>query len=304
MRVSLRQFRTALLAVIVLTLFSINIVHADTIYVYGDVSGTIEKINSSGQKSTFASVLGSYFLTCDSSGNLYATNDSERRIDKYDSSENRTTLTSFPSKVYPEGIAFDNSGHLYVALSGEHGNALDHTIVQLDSSGNQTVFASLSSNPWGLAFNGSNCFYTIDGLDASILKIDMSGNVSTFASAPSGANGLACDSSGNLYATNFDDGTINKYDSSGNSSIFASGLNTPLALAFGSNNNLYVTDTDLNAALGSSGIIFKFDSSRNRSVFATGLDDAPAGIAIYVPEPTSMTILALGGLAILGRRRK
>jgi sugar lactone lactonase YvrE len=305
MKNNLHQFRTAMLAVIMLALFGTTIVHADTIYVYGDASGTIEKLNSSGQKSPFASVLGSYFLTCDSSGNLYATNDEHYRIDKYNPSGSRSTFASWTSPRSPNGLAFDNSGHLYTTVV--NGNlASDDTIEKVDSSGNKTTFVSGLNEPFGLVFNGSNCFYTLDGLDASILKIDMSGNVSTFASAPSGPWGLACDSSGNLYATSGseipDNSTIVKYDSSGHMSIFASGLSAPMGLAFGSNNNLYATDVDWSAEPGSSGIILKFDSSGNRSVFATGLDDVPAGIAVYVPEPASMVILALGGLAL--RRKK
>jgi hypothetical protein len=74
-----------------------------------------------------------------------------------------------------------------------------------------------------------------------------------------------------------------------------------MSLAFDSGGNLYVADA------GSTGIgdgrILKFDSNGNMSVFASGLD-GPTAIAIYVPEPASMTILALGGLALLGRRRK
>jgi DNA-binding beta-propeller fold protein YncE len=204
------------------------------------------------------------------------------------------------------GLAFDNNGYLYASLQGEHGNALDNTIVKLDSSGNRTTFASGLNMPLSLAFDGSSHFYTIDSSGDSIKKIDMSGNISTFASGLSlnYTFGLACDSSGNLYMTDALDGTIKKFDSSGNMSIFASGLNTPMNLAFGSNNNLYVTDGDSSGEPGSLGIILKFDSSGNRSVFATGLDDVPAGIAIYVPEPASMAILALGGLALLGQKRK
>jgi hypothetical protein len=46
----------------------------------------------------------------------------------------------------------------------------------------------------------------------------------------------------------------------------------------------------------------KFDSSGNGSVFASGVN-GPIGIAV-IPEPTSMAILALGGLALIRQRRK
>jgi sugar lactone lactonase YvrE len=291
MKKNLRQFRTALLAVIVLVLFGGTIVHADTIYAYCDGSGTIEKFNSSGQKSTFTSGVASYYLTCDSSGNLYATNwNGDDEIDKYDSSGHRSTFSSHLSSC----LVF-YSGYLYALTDNSTGIILE----KFDSSGNSTTIASGLNNPWGLAFDGSSCFYNIDYDDESMKKIDLNGNISTFVSLGGYAGSLwslACDSSGNLYASDVTGDQIMKFDSSGNMSIFASGLDTPMSLAFDSSGNLYV-------ALMDNGIIEKIDPSGHMSVFASGLD-TPMAIAIDVPEPASMAILALGGLTLLGRRRK
>jgi hypothetical protein len=90
-------------------------------------------------------------------------------------------------------------------------------------------------------------------------------------------------------------GTIEKFDSGGNKSLFASGTTIPLGLAFDRSGNLY-------AATWYWGTIVKFDSSGNRFTFASGLN-SPCGIAV-IPEPASMAFLALGGLALLGRRKK
>jgi sugar lactone lactonase YvrE len=278
-----------------------SILHADTIYVYSDNPPTIDKFNSSGQKSAFVSGVASYFLACDRYGNLYATFNSNSIV-RYNSNGKRYLFATLTSS--PKGIAFDNSDNLYAATD----NGYVDTIEKFDSSGNETTFASgIDGAPRSLAFNGSSCFYTVDG--SNILKIDMSGNVSTFASGLSSnyLHGLACDSIGNLYAA-FEskvpgnNSTIIRFDSSGNYTTFASGLYMPFGLAFDNNNNLYVTDMDSSGEIGSRGIILKFDPSGNGSVFATGLDDSPTAIAIYVPEPASMMILALGGLIL--RRKK
>jgi WD40 repeat protein len=109
--------------------------------------------------------------------------------------------------------------------------------------------------------------------------------------------GLAFNSIGNLYAAIGEQGDeIDKFDSSGNRSTFASGLeNTLSGLAFDSGDNLYV-------GCWRSGTIDKFDSSGNMSIFASGLNN-PQFIAVQVPEPATMSLLAFGGLSLLRRRR-
>jgi sugar lactone lactonase YvrE len=281
---------TVLFAVTVLVLLASAIAHADYIYVscHNQSSGTIEKFDSSGNRSTFASDLNRpQGLAFNSSGNLYAADSGYGTIEKFDSSGNISTFAS--GLDTPLGLAFDSSSNLYVACfpSGVG------TIEKFDSSGNRSTFASGLGGPQGLAFDSSGNLYV--ATSSTIEKFDSSGNGSIFASGLGSPQGLAFDSSGNLYVASFYDSTIEKFDSSGNGSLFASGLSRPLGLAFDSSDNLYVANFR--------GMIYKFDSSGNRSTFASGLNYYPNFIATQVPEPASAMLMAIGG-AILSFRRK
>jgi DNA-binding beta-propeller fold protein YncE len=76
----------------VLVLLTSVIAHAD--YIYVSCYGTIEKFDSSGNRSTFASGLYSMGLAFDSSGNLYAAEYDYGTIEKFDSSGNRSIFAS------------------------------------------------------------------------------------------------------------------------------------------------------------------------------------------------------------------
>jgi sugar lactone lactonase YvrE len=284
------------LPIVVLFLLISSFTYADTIYVSSD--GTIEKFDSNGNQSTFASLnnLPSGFAF-DRNGNLYATTKAARQgtpggIYKLDSSGNQSTFADMNN--LSSGIAFDRNGNLYVS-------SRDGTIEKFDSSGNRSTFVSCSNQPYGLAFNGSNNLYAAITYNNTIEKFDTNGNGSIFASGVS-AMDLAFDASGNLYATTGSE-TIVKFDSNGNSTLFASGWNNPWpiipslnGLAFDSSGYLYVVVDE------GDGTIYKFDSSGNRSTFASGLM-RPWGIAVWVPEPASIVLLTFGGLALLGQRR-
>ena len=100
---------------------------------------TIEKFDSSGNGTTFASGVPSYGLAFDSSGNLYVSGCSVGTIMKFDSSGNKSIFAS--GLDYPYGLACDSSGNLYASeyYSG--------TIDKFDSSGNMSTFASGLEDP-------------------------------------------------------------------------------------------------------------------------------------------------------------
>lgn len=117
------------------------------------------------------------------------------------------------------------------------------TVVQFDSAGNQSVFASGLQNPQGLAFDGNGNLYVANSGAGTILRYDSGGMASVFASGLNDPAGLAFDDHGDLYVANQDAGTIMRYDSDGTGSVFASGLSDPQYLAFGGGGNLYVSGT-------------------------------------------------------------
>ncbi len=191
-------------------------------------NGTIEKFNSSGVGTLFANVSsypqgiafntagvlfdsfgggnigmipGGYFydagptpigLAFDKNGNLYLAIQVPEYVGGPESGFIEEVNTNrvgwiFPGSglVWPAGLAFDENGNLYVANSG------NGTIVEFDTNGVGTVFASGLNSPQGLAF----------------------------------------DSAGNLYVADSGDGTIEEFDTNGVGTVFASGLDQPVSIA-------------------------------------------------------------------------
>jgi sugar lactone lactonase YvrE len=303
MRIQLRNGLCALLAVSLIVFLADAIAYADNIYVSCDGSGTIAKIDSSGNKSTFASGLNNPTgLAFDSWGNLWAaegaTGHNDGTIVKFDRTGHKSTFASGLNS--PQGLAFDSGGNLYASSYG------DGAIYKFDSRGNRSTFTSGLSWPEGLAFDSSgNLYVGLHGLYSlpswyigAISKYSPSGQQSWFAYWNNSTGipmGLVFDSSNNLFMADHDALRIYKYDSSGNRTTFASGLNYPVGLAFDSCGNLYST-------IEYDGTIMKFDSRGNGTIFASGLNE-PLFIATQVPEPATLLLFALGG-TLLRRRNK
>jgi hypothetical protein len=138
------------------------------------------------------------------------------------------------------GGALAHASNLYVSDSGSG------TILQFDSSGNESVFTSGLNNPAGIAFDSGGNLYVADSGNGTILRYNSSGIGSVFASGLNDPTGLAFDSDGNLYVANQGNGSVLRFNSIGNSSVFASGLGSnedPTYLAFDNGGNLYVSAT-------------------------------------------------------------
>ena len=151
------------------------------------------------------------------------------------------TVSIFASGLKtPAGLAFDNSGNLYVS------NLYGNTISKITPSGIVTEFASGLNGSAGLAFDNSGNLYVANFYNGTISKITPDGTVSTFVNIGlNGPWGLAFDNNGNLYVSTYSDGTISKITPDGSTvSTFASGLNTPQSLAFDKNGNLYTGTSD------------------------------------------------------------
>jgi sugar lactone lactonase YvrE len=165
----------------------------------------------------------------------------------------------YPAFAANLGAAFP----LYVS------NINNNTIVKLDSSGNQSVFASGNhiQVPFGLAFDSAGNLYVASLANNSIVKLDASGNQTVFVSGGSlnGPTGLAFDANDNLFVSNQYGNNIVKVTPAGVQSVFASpgNLQSPFALAFDAAGNLYSTSNYIG------GTVVKFDSAGNPTPFAS-----------------------------------
>jgi hypothetical protein len=189
----------------------------------------------------------------------------------------------------PRGVAFDNSGNLFVAintLDSGSGNNLA-TIVEITSDGTVSDFATgFNTNFFisGLATDSIGDVFAMaeDANDpnfaSTIYKFTPDGTGTTFGSVPGQGFALAFDSAGNLYAADGLDQTVYKFTPTGTQTIFAGpaafgSLQAPAGLAFDKFGNLFVSTE------GNSGgdVILKFTPGGIGSTFATGLDN-PRGL--------------------------
>src|SRR5262245_2369752 len=90
-----------------------------------------------------------------------------------------------------QGMAFDNSGNMYVA------DSVVNTINKITPDGSVTPIVFNLAFPVGLAFK-SGTLYEADFGTGTINKITPGGSVSPFASGLSEPYGLAFDAAGNL----------------------------------------------------------------------------------------------------------
>lgn len=212
-------------------------------------NGTIVKFDPSGNGSVFASSqtlfplgpIHAVGLAFDSSGNLYAGDDSHERILKFDPQGKASVFVTNSSLLFgAQGMAIDSSGNLYVARN------YNNAVAKFDTNGVGSVFVSpvfidtnsppIRNSPTGLAFDSSGNLCVGNDGTGLIMKFDANGKGSMFNSIPTlgDINGLAIDSSGNLYTTTYSDNRVVKRDPSGHGTIIADasdGLSGPRFIA-------------------------------------------------------------------------
>ncbi len=208
-------------------------------------------------------------------------------------------LTVFASGLLAGGLAVDSAGNVYVA------NDNNGQIDRFNSKGveDSTPFATGLTSPGGLTFDSNGNLFAADSGSGMIDKITPSGQLSTFYSNPlSSPTELKFDTSGNLFVSNFSQGTVQKFAlGSTTPTTFVSGLVSPAGLAFDASGNLFVADF-LAATIDEvspAGAVKPFVSSINAYDLAFG--------AAPVPEPDILAslcvgLVSLGGFGFLRRR--
>jgi sugar lactone lactonase YvrE len=136
--------------------------------------------------------------------------------------------TLFANLASPGGMAFDQSGNLYVTSN--------NTIVRFDASRTATVVVSSGlSAPVDLAFDSRGDLFISNSQTHTIVKITPGGVQSVFAGPSEGLSvplGLAFDSDDFLYVVNYIGNSVVKLDPDGKARPFATeGLNRPRFIA-------------------------------------------------------------------------
>jgi len=157
---------------------------------------------------------------------------------------------------YPEGVAFDKSGNLFV------GDSYNNVIRKVAPDGTVSTFAGVPgptggyqdgpaisaqfNMPAGIVFDPAGNLYVADVNNGMIRKITPSGTVSTVAGGLSLANPTqpGIDSDGNLYVSNQDPANygIVKITATGTKSLYVSNVVTQGGLIFDPSGDLYIAD--------------------------------------------------------------
>lgn len=262
---------------------------ADTLYVARFGAGEVDKITSTGDVSVFATGLSYPLdLVADTAGNLYVSCNSERfgeaTVQKITPDG---TISTFATGLgSPTAIVFDRSGNLY-ATSEPKG-----IINQITPDGLVSVYATMSDEPEGLAFDSSGNLF-VSTLYGGIYKITPEKVVSHFTGRFSRwGTGLVIDANNNLYMGD-DAATVFKITPNGEASPFAWGTTQAMGLGMGSDGSLYVAD------IGSGSLKKVGPSGGAMSTVATGLVGI-MGVVAVVPEPSTLALLGMGGIVLIG----
>ena len=244
------------------------------LYFADERNDRIRKVDSTGTITTVAGGMGSEFfrngdpatqaplnsptgVAVDGAGNLYIADRRNHRILKVDSAGTGTTVAGRPrasgfhgdggaatqaSLSWPEGVAADGAGNLYIADTG------NRLIRKIDSTGTITTVAGRPrvigsggdggpatqaqlTAPEGVAVDGAGNLYIADTGNGLIRKIDSTGTITTVAGTGelrfsgdggpatqaelNSPYGVAVDGVGNLYFADSSNHRIRKVDSTG-----------------------------------------------------------------------------------------
>jgi sugar lactone lactonase YvrE len=220
--------------------------------VAGNGTGTYA---GNGGAATNASLYDPYGVAFDASGNLYIADEGNNRIRKVGTNGIITTVAGNGSAAYagdggaatnaslhsPSGVAFDNSGNLFIAdwqnnrIRKVDTNNIITTVAGNGGSGysgdgGAATNASLLA-PWGEAFDAFGNLYIADAGNSRIRKVDTNGIITTVAGnggsrfsgdggAATNANlnspsGVAFDAVGNLYIADYLNCRIRKVGTNG-----------------------------------------------------------------------------------------
>jgi streptogramin lyase len=191
--------------------------------------------------------VNSQAVAVDGLGNVYFTEiDSDTgdgAVDEWNASTHAVSTLVFSGLSFPEGVAVDASGNVYIADSGNNAikewNASTQQVATLVSSG--------LSFPEGVAVDASGNVYIADSANNAIKEWNPSNQqVTTLVdSGLSFPAGVAVDGLGNVYIADEGNGAIKEWNPSNQqvTTLPFAGLLDPEGVAVDGSGNVYVADT-------------------------------------------------------------
>ena len=288
---------------------------AQNLFVSDSGGSTIYQYTPGGVESIFTTAVRfPEGLAFDSAGNLFVPSLTDGTISEFSPGGAPVPPVPFTSGlIAPYGVTFANSGalsgNLFVADAGQD------RVFNYTPGGVQSTFISLAGSgysPYGLTFSSAGNLFLVarNGVDGIVQEYTAAGGfITTFVTGLSSPYDLKFDSAGNLYVADNGSGQIYEYDSAGNLINTLTPGTGAWGLAFDSLGDLFASDAD--------GAIYKYTAAQLLLPGGgiPGTFVAPGGdlgngtylafpTATGVPEQTStLTLFALGALAIFGSRR-
>jgi sugar lactone lactonase YvrE len=275
---------------------------AGNVYVADEFNAAIRKVSPAGEvtvlagsnpgyadgKGSAAKFDGPSCVAVDAAGNIYVGENQGHRIRKVSPDGVVTTLAgknvgyadgkgAEAKFIYPNGVAVDGAGNVYVADFG------NHLIRKVSPGGEVTTLAGSTqgyaegkgtaakfNSPNGVAVDGAGNVYVADLANNRIRKVSPDGEVTTLAGSTggladgkgaaakfNGPAGVAVDGAGNVYVGEFVGHRVRKVSPDGEVTTLAgvrkgngdgtgatAQLNGPVGVAVDAAGNVYVADRD------------------------------------------------------------
>lgn len=262
--------------------------HAQVLYVGDSGDGTIKRVDSLGNVTTYATGFANiYGVATDTGGNVYVSSTTAHKVVVISPSLSIADYaTDFPANSNLLGMTFDAAGNLYVA-------DVSAGIYKVLPDGSTSLWATGMSYPRDVAFNAAGTLYAVGGYNPMVMySIAGDGTPTLFTSeaAAAGFNAIDFDSLGNarVGASNLNlyqvtpSGVVSNYQS------FMPGMGVADVVYTGDGTFYFL----------SGGSLYR-DVAGNINTFATGfLNPTALAVAVAVPEPAA--IAAVLGVVVLG----
>jgi SMP-30/Gluconolactonase/LRE-like region len=220
-------------------------------------------------------------VAVDLHGMLYVANNGNSTVTEYSFGATSPSVTlSGGGLVYPNGIAVDNNGTVYVTSGATVGSC--YVLVYPKGASTPSEQINGFDLPVGLAIDKSGNLYVGDALQDVVWEVP-NGSTTPTKLTLNGLDdpvGLAIDPSNNLWVANNENSTVLGFHL-GDSSAFAtitSGLSGPYSIAFEKTGTLFVGNS-----LHYPGDVAGFKSGSTTPFESISVGN-PAGLAVY-PKP-------------------
>ena len=219
------------------------------LYIADGYAGSVVKWNpSSGQLTTlFSGLTNAFGVAVDASNNVYVLQaTSTYGVRKFNPTTQTLTPLISSGVFYPEGIAIDAAGDLYIADTSDN-------VVKVWNAATQQLSTLIStglSDPTDVVLDLAGNLYITDANHSAVKEWSpATGQLTTLVTGLNFPDGVAVDGSGNVYFTDTYNNKVGMWSAATGqtTTLVSTGLNRPFGIALDANGNIYFTDEEHSA---------------------------------------------------------